>query len=239
MLLLLVGWGVFFIYTLIRFRRAKNQQADYSGVKSHMSSYLEVTVAIVEGVLLIGFSIPFWAKKVNAFPPEGEAVHVRVVAEQFAWNVHYPGADGVFGRTDPKFIDKETNPLGRDTGDAFGKDDIATLNQMHVPVNKPVVVRLSSKDVIHSFTLTEMRVKQDAIPGMEIPIWFEPVKTGNWEIACSQLCGLGHYRMRGFFVVHDQAGYDEWVAERLAEMKADEAEEVPPASDTTVVVPES
>lgn len=233
MFVLFIGWGIFFVYTLIRYRRSKNEQADYAGVKSHVSTYLEIGVAVFEGVLLIGFSIPFWAQKVSAFPPEGESVHVRVVAEQFAWNIHYPGPDGVFGRTSPDLLDKETNPLGLDRTDQYGKDDIVTLNQLHLPVNKPVIIDLSSKDVIHSFTLTVMRVKQDAIPGMEIPIWFEPVKTGHWEISCSQLCGIGHYRMRGYLTVQTQEEYDQWVSDQLAQMAEDAGEDIYDDSQTT------
>ena len=142
-------------------------------------------------------------------PSASEALVVQVTGEQFAWNIHYPGPDGKFGRTDLKLLDLQSNPLGLDRDDPAAKDDVTTLNQMHLPANKPVIVRLRSKDVIHSFGVPEFRVKQDAIPGLTIPIWFIPnvttaemrAKTGNaefqYEIACAQLCGLGHARMRG------------------------------------------
>ncbi|MFN7951191.1 MAG: cytochrome c oxidase subunit II [bacterium] len=224
MALLFVGWGAFFVYTLIRFRASANPKADYVGVTGHKNTYLEVAVALVEAVILVGFSIPLWSVRVDKFPAEKDAVVVRVVAEQFAWNFHYPGADGVFGHTDPRFVDAQTNPLGLDPEDAHGKDDITTVNQLHLPAHKPVIVRLSSKDVIHSFALWEMRVKQDAIPGIESPLWFEPTvtteemraRTGDpkftYEIGCAQLCGLGHYRMRGFVTIHTQAEFDQWLA---------------------------
>ena len=99
---------------------------------------------------------------------------------------------------------------------ADAKDDITTINQMNLPVNKPVIVHLSSKDVIHSFGLPQMRVKQDAIPGIIQNVWFTPTKTGEWEIACSQLCGLGHYRMRGFYTIQTQADFDAWLASQPA-----------------------
>lgn len=178
MLILFVGWSVFFVYVLIRFRRSRNSQADYAGVRSHFSSYVEGAVAIVEAVLIIGFAVPLWAKRVNAFPPEGEATVVRVVAEQFAWNAHYPGADGIFGRTDVKLVSAD-NPLGLDREDPAAKDDITTINQLNLPINKPVIIYLSSKDVIHSFGVTYLRVKQDAIPGERIPLWFTPTKTNE------------------------------------------------------------
>src|SRR4029078_1597458 len=99
---------------------------------------------------------------------------VRVLRRHFAWKVQYPGADGVFGRPDPKYINAESNPIGLDPDDPAGKDDIVTLKQIHLPVGKPGLIKLTSKDVIHSFFLPYMRVKQDAIPGMMIPIYFTP-----------------------------------------------------------------
>ncbi len=225
MLGLFIGWILFFFFVLFRFRASRNPKASYTGVKSHTSTYMEGIVAVAEAVLLIGFSIPLWADRVDERPPEGESVVVRVVAEQFAWNFHYAGADGVFGRTDINLIDLESNPLGLDRDDPRSADDITTINQLHLPVDKPAILHLTSKDVIHSFNMPHMRVKQDTIPGMSIPIWFVPVvtteemrkRTGNdefvYEIACAQLCGLGHSAMRGFYTIHTQEGYDAWLAE--------------------------
>ena len=213
MFILFVGWGGFFVYALIRFRRSRHPVADYTGVKSHASNYSEVAVAIVEAILLFAFSIPIWAARVDHVPPESEALVVQVTGEQFAWNIHYPGPDGKFGRTDIKLIDLQSNPLGLDRSDPAAKDDVTTLNQLHLPANKPIIVRLRSKDVIHSFGVPEFRVKQDAIPGLTIPIWFVPNvttaemrrRTGNaefqYEIGCAQLCGLGHATMRARVLV--------------------------------------
>jgi cytochrome c oxidase subunit 2 len=232
MLVLFVGWGGFFIYCLIRFRRSRQPVANYAGVKSHMSSYLEGGVAVVEAVLLFGFAIPLWAARVDAMPPEGESLVVRVTAEQFAWNVHYAGPDGKFGRTDLKLLDVSSNPLGLDRSDPAGKDDVTMLNQLYLPVNKPIIVRLRSKDVIHSFGVPEFRVKQDAIPGLTIPIWFIPnvttaemrTRKGNdafqYEIACAQLCGLGHSSMRGFVIVQTAEEFQKWLAEKSKEQSA-------------------
>ena len=224
MAVLLVGWGTYYVYVLLRFRASKNTRADYRGVKSHASSYVEVSVAIVEAVLLIGFAFPIWGMVKNEFPAEDEALMVRVVAEQFAWNIHYPGEDRVFGRTSIDLIDTEVNPLGLDNDDDYAGDDITTINQLHLPVNRPVIIHLSTKDVIHSFFLPPMRVKQDAIPGMTIPLWFTPIMTVESEIACAQLCGLGHYRMRGFLTVETQDEFDAWMAEQAA-LKAEEEED--------------
>ena len=217
MFFLFLGWGTFYIITLIRFRRSRQAKASYKGVKSHTSTYLEIGVAAFEAFLLIGFSIPFWAKSVVALPSAKDAIVVHVVAEQFLWNVHYPGPDGIFSRADVKLVDAENNPLGLDRDDPNGKDDITTINQLHLPVNKPVIIYLTSKDVIHSFSLPVMRVKQDVIPGMSIPVSFTPTVVGNYEIACAQLCGLGHYRMRGYLVIESQADYEAWLAQQQTE----------------------
>ena len=212
MLVLFIGWGAFFLFVLFRFRKGANPKADYAGAKGKFAKSTEVAVGIVEIVLLVGFAIPAWATRVTRFPAENEAVVVRVVGEQFAWNVQYPGADGKFGRTDIKLIN-EDNPLGLDRRDPNAKDDITTVNQLTLPVDRPVLVHLSSKDVIHSFGLYEMRVKQDAVPGLDIPVWFIPNRVGAYEIACSQLCGLGHYRMRGFVNIKSDADYRAFLAE--------------------------
>ena len=211
MLALFVGWTAFFVYTLVRFRRTRQPKADYAGVTRHYSTWVEIGVGVFEAVLLFAFSIPFWATRVAATSPH-EAVVVRVVAEQFAWNVHYPGPDGEFGRTDLSLI-SPSNPVGLDRASPRGADDVVSTNDLRLPVDRPVVVQLSSKDVVHSFGLPNFRVKQDAIPGLMTPVWFIPTRTGEYEIVCSQLCGLAHYRMRGFVHVVDQANFDRWVRE--------------------------
>jgi len=221
MVVLFAGWSVYFLFVLWRFRKKKNPNANYTGVTSHFTSFIEVGVIIIEAVLLIGFSIPFWAKQVNAFPKRSDIIEVRIVAEQFAWNIHYPGPDGIFGRTNIKSFDKQSNPIGIDSSDPNGKDDITTINQLHLPIGRPAVIHLTSKDVIHSFFLPVMRVKQDVVPGMSIPTWFTPTKTGQFEIACAQLCGLGHYRMKGYLTIHTQEAYDKWIDEQAADTAED------------------
>jgi len=233
MLILFLGWGGFYAYCLIRFRKSRNPVANYTGVKSHASNYSELGVAVVEAILLFGFAIPLWAARVDRTPPESESLVVRVTAEQFAWNVHYAGPDGVFGRADIKLVDAQSNPLGLDRTDPAGKDDVTTLNQLYLPVNKPIILRLRSKDMIHSFGVPEFRVKQDAIPGLTIPIWFVPnvttaemrTRLGNpefqYEIACAQLCGLGHYRMRGFVTVQTAEEFQKWLAAEVEKSKAE------------------
>jgi cytochrome c oxidase subunit 2 len=213
MLVLFVGWGAFFVFVLFRFRKSANPKASYTGAKGKIAKGLEIGVAIFEAVLLLVYAIPAWATRVAAFPSENEAVVVRVTAEQFAWNVHYPGPDGQFGRRDVTMVSAD-NLIGLDRSDPTGKDDIVGINQLNLPVNRPVLIRLSTKDVIHSFGLVEMRVKQDAVPGLEIPVWFIPDRVGDYEIACSQLCGLGHFRMKGFVSIQSEADFRNWLAEQ-------------------------
>ncbi|MGY8763512.1 MAG: cytochrome c oxidase subunit II [Fidelibacterota bacterium] len=240
MLVLFVGWGSFFIVSLVKFRASKNAKADYIGVKSHLSSLLEAVVAVIEIVILFGFGFPIWAARVTDVPSTYESVHLRVVAQQFAWNFHYPGPDGKFGKTRANLVDEQENPVGLDRSSDNASDDFYTVNQLHVPVNKKIRIDLTSLDVIHSFSLPELRVKQDIIPGMVIPVHFTATMTSDeflkttigskregksLEVSCAQLCGLGHYRMRGFFTVHDDDGYQAWLdeqAEYLEEESGDD-----------------
>ena len=216
MFALFIGWGIYFFVALWKFRRKKHPKADYVGTTSHFSTIVEVGVVLFEAILLLGLSVPFWAKQINAMPNRKDVVEVRVVAEQFAWNVHYPGPDGRFGSSSPKYVDKQSNPLGLDPNDPNGKDDFTTINQLHLPVGKPAIIHLTSRDVIHSFFLPVMRVKQDVVPGMSIPTWFTPTKTGHWEIACAQLCGLGHYRMKGFLTIQSEKDFKAWSDSQVA-----------------------
>ena len=214
MLVLFVGWGAFFVFVLVRFRASANPTASYVGAKGKLAKSSEVAVALIEVLLLVFYAIPAWAKRVTNFPAGDDAVIVRVVGEQFAWNVQYPGKDGKFGRTDPTLVSAD-NPLGLDRKDPDAKDDITQINNLNLPAGRPVLVHLTSKDVIHSFGVYELRVKQDAVPGLEMPVWFIPTLVGQFDITCSQLCGLGHYRMRGFVNVQSAADYDKWMADQV------------------------
>ena len=295
MLILFVGWGSFFIISLVKFRASKNPKADHEGVKSHLSSVLEVAIAVVEIVLLIGFAFPIWASRVNDVPNSAEdgAVHIRVIAQQYKWNIHYPGDDGVFGKKHVKFVkEDEGNYIGIIEKDALKfvfvfendtleyvldqnndgtpdwKDDIINQSYLHIPVNKKIRIDLSSKDVIHSFKLPELRVAQDVIPGMIIPVHFEATMTSEeylekikgtarfdsvlkripeellntdeefltkvkrlekgLQIVCAQLCGLGHYKMKGYLTIHSQKSFNNWLAKNTPSLDydVDEIEDV-------------
>src|SRR5262245_2840114 len=216
MLALFVGWGIFFLYCLVRFRAKANPAATYEPAKAKLSKGAEIAVVIIEIVLLVGFSMPVWAavRQKSEFPKEEDSLVVRVVAQQFQWNVHYPGPDRKFGRTLTRLVNPVSNPIGLDHDDPAAKDDIVNLGWLRGPVNKTVIVKLSSLDVIHSFSIPVMRVKQDTVPGMETPMWFKATRTTDenktYNIACAQLCGLNHYSMRGFFQVLPQDKWDQW-----------------------------
>jgi cytochrome c oxidase subunit II len=205
-----VAWGLFFVYVLVRFR-ARAQPEPTSRALPPLIPFLAIGAVIAGDIVLLTTSaLPAWFARTS--PPSALAapLEIHVIGEQFAWNIHYPGADGRFGRTSQALI-SPANPVGIDRTDPDAKDDIGILNQLTLPLNRPVVVHLMSRDVIHSFTLNEMRVRQDAIPGTTLQTWFTPIVAGQWDIACSQLCGIGHYRMRGEYRVLPQQQWDEWL----------------------------
>jgi cytochrome c oxidase subunit 2 len=211
---LFVGWLAYFLYVVYRFRASKNPKASYIGAQTHASTYIEVAVVIFELALLVGLSIPLWAKFADDFPRGKDTTVIHVVAEQFAWHGLYPGADGTFGRQDLNLL-SSTNQYGKDFTDPHTKDDFeGGLNEIVVPVKVPVIAHITSKDVIHSFKVNPLRVTQDAIPGLSIPIWFTPTVEGEYLINCAQLCGNSHSAMRGYFRVVSSNEFQKWVADK-------------------------
>lgn len=207
---LFVGWTLFFLYCLVRFWHKRNPKASYDGMKSHFSSHLEVGVIVIEAVLLLGFAFPLWAervddwKQVQKLNPE----RVRVIGWQFGWTYHYAGADGKFGRHDPALI-SGTNDLGIDYEDPNAWDDF-TSPILKLPVERPAVLMIGSKDVIHNYSIVPLRSQQDAIPGREIPMWFTPFKKLETLVVCGQLCGEGHANMIGTMEVVGVEEYEKW-----------------------------
>lgn len=210
MLALFVGWTTFFFVCLFKFWHKRNPKASYEGVRSHLSSHMEVAVIIIEAVLLLGFAFPLWHERVDSWEKirEMDPVRVRVVGEQFKWSYHYPGLDGKFGRTDPALI-SSTNTLGIDFTDPNAYDDF-TEGVLKLPEKRPTVLNIGTKDVIHNFAIVPMRVQQDAIPGKEIAMWFTPVKPMETSVVCAQLCGEGHGNMAGMMEVVSQEQFATW-----------------------------
>jgi cytochrome c oxidase subunit 2 len=213
---LLVTGAVFILTNLLlayfswRFQDREGAKAAYW----HDNPRLEWGWTLVTALIMAVFTfnaLALWARVTSAAPPD--AFVVEVTGQQFAWNVRYPGKDGVFGRTDAKLVNPETsNFIGLDKSDQGAADDVMLLNQMYLPLDRPVSVRLRSMDVIHSFFLPNFRVKMDAVPGMTSETWFVPKQAGDYEIACAEHCGLGHYRMRGLLHVVPQADFDQALA---------------------------
>jgi cytochrome c oxidase subunit II len=189
-------------YFVARYGSQGNERAAYWHDNPKAEAILLIGTAVILTVLVF-MGQRVWANIYFADRPENPLV-VEVVGQQFNWNFRYPGADGAFGKIEPKFI-TGTDPFGLDPADPAGKDDVISIGELHIINNRPALFRLRSNDVIHSFFLPNYRVKQDSVPGMQIEIWMTPT-TDNFtrnafEVACAELCGLGHYKMRGLMTV--------------------------------------
>jgi cytochrome c oxidase subunit 2 len=214
MLALFAGWGAYFLYAVVRFRRGRQPRARAVGASGRVAMLAIAAVVIAEAVMLGAVGLPLWFDR-TAPPAAGSPIVVRVVAEQFAWHVHYPGEDGRFGGTSPSLI-SDTNPLGLDRQSPGGRDDLVVPAALNVPVGRPVIVQLSSKDVLHSFGIPAMRVKQDVMPGLHASAWFTPTVEGEFEVVCSQLCGIGHHRMRAVVIVQSDAAFRAFLQQEKA-----------------------
>lgn len=203
-----LGW------VIIRFRD-KGGVAKYShGNNALEALWTSATAVLFIGLVLAGSRI--WAAVHFAEAPAG-ALRIEVLSKQFAWSFRYAGPDGKFGRTDIKQInDANGNPFGIDANDPAGKDDLTSAS-IKVPAGKPILLILKSRDVIHNFFVRELRLKQDLVPGMEIPFHFTADQTGTYEIACSELCGLGHHQMRSTLEVMSKADFEKWKREQAAQ----------------------
>jgi cytochrome c oxidase subunit 2 len=183
--------------------------------------------AIVLTVLVV-FGLKYWFKFTADAPKNSQLI--EITGHQFGWEIRYPGKDGVLGRKNYKLTDPaKDNPLGIDWADAASHDDIHVATTMHVVVNKPVKLVINSQDVIHDVGLPQFRMKMDAVPGTPTTLWFTPIfttkemqaKTGNpdfvYEISCDQMCGKGHFTMRGVIVVETQKEFNEWMIKQRPE----------------------
>ncbi len=213
MAVLFVGWSIFLGVILYKFRRKKNPQASYGGMTSHFSTHVEIGVVIVEVVLLLGFAFPLWAVRADAKarPTGDDVVNLRAVGEQYRWTFHYAGADRMVGITSHERY-TSANPVGLVAEDPNAHDDFISVNELVVPVGRPVVIQVTSKDVIHGLAIVPMFSQQDAIPGSEIPMWFEADKEGEWDIVCAQLCGAGHAQMVSRVKAVSAEEFDTWYA---------------------------
>lgn len=168
---------------------------------------LGMTLVAEAGVLVKG--LPVWEQVYGEAP--ANAIVVEVTAQQFEWIIRYPGKDGTFGRTDPTLIHKTANPAGLDREDPAAQDDLVFRDRLHLPAGWPVLLRLRSRDVLHSFSVPAFRVKQDVVPGIVGSTKFVPTQPGRYEIACAELCGMGHYEMGGSVVVYSPEEFEAWL----------------------------
>lgn len=216
-MLTLASTGFFFVlsqvvlvYIIIRFRGTRSQAVHSRGTAKLVWAVVGV-MAILDVILAVG-SEGIWARQ---HLDEGlrDTLRIELTGQQFAWNFRYPGPDGKFGRTDLKLIDDVLgNPVGLDLTDDAAKDDIV-IPTVIVPINRPIELLLRSKDVLHSLFLRELRIKQDLVPGMQIPLRFTANRLGRYEVACAELCGLGHHRMRTFLEVLEPDEFERRLAE--------------------------
>ena len=199
------------VYLLVRAARRPGRAGEHPRRQWLVALVPALLMALVAegGVVVLG--LPVFGQYYG--PAPADALRLEVTGRQFFWVSHYAGPDGTAGPTRPELITTE-NPLGLDPAVPSSADDRVVLNELAVPLGRATRVTLRSTDVIHSFFVRELRVKQDAVPGMAIPIWFEPTKAGDYEIACNQICGLGHYRMKGTLHVLEPADFETWVQEQ-------------------------
>jgi cytochrome c oxidase subunit 2 len=195
--------------------RDQGQKASY--FEGHTGMEMVWTLATL--VMFVGLGIygeRAWAEaKFDAAAPG--ALQIEVTGQQFAWWFRYAGPDGQWGTIHPERISASTgNPVGLDLNEPAAQDDVVSGGEMYVPVNRDVEVLIRTQDVTHDFYVRELRIKQDAVPGLVVPMHFNATVPGTYEIACAELCGLGHQRMRAFLRVVPQAEYDRWMQEQLA-----------------------
>ena len=181
------------VWFLVKYRARPGRRAHYT--HGNMKAEIIWTSVTAVVVVWIGLASAGGWHRIKGYDsaPQG-SLPLAILAKQFEWHVTYPGPDGKIG----------------------GADDFTVRSQLHVPVNRPVVATLQAEDVIHSFFVPQFRVKQDAVPGMHIRVWFQPTQVGTYELGCAELCGMGHYRMRAKVTVHTQDDYDRWMAARGA-----------------------
>lgn len=216
MIAIFVIWGIYMAYCLIRYRRREGVPADYRH-PSPLANYIPDGLILAFDIWLIFvIGIPIWAHIKEELPKPENSTVVEITAEQFSWLIRYPGSDGKFGKKDAALV-HANNPLGLDEQDPESKDDVVSVNQLVLPLGQPVLITLTAKDVIHSFFVPEFRIKQDAVPGMRVPVWVEPTASGRFELVCAQLCGTGHYAMKGEVLVVSLQEYSEWMNKKMKE----------------------
>lgn len=225
--------NIVFVYFIIRYRYKENRKAHYY----HGNNLLEFTWTLLPTILFIGlglYSDDLWAQwKYQDRAPKAD-VEIDCLGQAFMWHFRYPGADGVLGRRSIKLM-TPSNPFGVDPDDPASRDDITLVNEFNLPINKQIVVHLSSVDVLHSFFLPNFRQKQDAVPGMWFDVWFEGNRSGVFELACAELCGSNHYAMRGVLNMQSEEDFNAWMNEKIEAKLA----QISPSESNDAAAPEA
>jgi len=205
-----IACNLFMAYCVWKFRAKEGHKAVYEPENHKLEAGLSIFTTIgVIAMLAPGLFV--WASFVT--PPENAAEY-EVLGQQWQWQFRYPGADGVLGTADTEFV-SETNPFGINPNDPNGRDDVVVNDpDMHLPVKQPVKALLRSNDVLHNYTVAQFRVKMDLMPGLTSYLWFDPTEVGTYDILCEELCGIGHFIMRGSVTVDTQEDFDAWLAEQ-------------------------
>ncbi|MFH0350721.1 MAG: c-type cytochrome [Chromatiales bacterium] len=203
-----VAINLFMAYAVFRYRYQKGRRAAYEPENKKLEWWL-IGLTTLGVVAMLAPGLFVWAKFVQV---PNEASVIEAIGQQWHWSFRFPGKDGVLGTVDPKYVSVE-NPFGINPDDPSGQDDVLIAsNELHLPIDKPVKVLLRSTDVLHNFAVPQFRVKMDLVPGMVPYMWFTPTRTGKFEILCEELCGIGHFAMRGSVVVEEQTAFHTWLS---------------------------
>jgi len=202
-----IVFNLFFVWVLIKFRHREGSKADYEPENKKLEWWLTI-ITTVGVVAILAPGLWAWTRVVEV-PEDAEVV--EVVGQQWHWSFRFPGEDGVLGQVSVTQMTVD-NPFGMKEDDPAGRDDVLVAGgELHLPVDRPYKFVLRSKDVLHNFTVPQFRVKMDLIPGMTPYVWLTPTRTGRFDILCEELCGIGHFAMRGAVVVDEQAAFDDWL----------------------------
>ena len=223
----LIALNLFMAFAIWRYRYRKDRRAEYEPENTKLEGWL-VGLTTVGVVAMLAPGLIAWADFVSV--PE-EAHMFEVVGQQWSWSYRYPGRDGILGTTDNKHVDFD-NPFGITPDDPYGQDDILVQSdEVHIPLDQPVKVLLRSLDVLHDFYVPQFRAKMDMVPGSVSYFWFTPTKVGSYEVLCAELCGQGHYAMRGIVVVDEETEFEAWLGEQSTFAQSMALAQAPAADD--------
>ncbi|MCL6642007.1 MAG: cytochrome c oxidase subunit II [Candidatus Bipolaricaulota bacterium] len=196
-------------YLVLRYRYREQSRAHFLPDNPKLEKIL-IGITALGIVILLAPGLLAYSRFIS---PPRDALTIEVLGEQWRWSYRYPGPDGKLGRANPKLISPK-NPFGVDLTDPAALDDILSYTELHLPVGRPVVLHIRSKDVIHSFFIPSFRAKMDAVPGMVTHYWFIPTVMGRFQAVCAELCGIGHHRMQSPVLVERVEDFQQWLAKQ-------------------------